>query len=185
FWRGRFRAARGDHAGAIADFEVAARKSSVPFRDWAALAELLALVGRDAEAAAYVRLGDALDAQGFVAEREEFRATVLRRSPETSARAMEVMNTGVELMGRGRLKAAEALFSRSIAIDPVSHLAHTNLGIVLAAQGRADEALSAQDRAVALAPGDASPYYWRGRYFAARKDWPSALRDFEAAVQRS
>jgi tetratricopeptide (TPR) repeat protein len=168
------RAARGDHAGAIADFEAAARKSSVPFREWAALAELLSLVGRDARQrvrAAGRRTrprGDSpRNARSFA---RPFSAARLRRAPGDGDHEHRGRADGSRAPQGGGGALLEVDRDRSL-----SHLAHTNLGIVLAAQGRSDEALSAHDRAVALAHRrHASPYYWRGRYFAARKDWPSA-----------
>ena len=94
YWRGRFRAARGDHAGAVADIDMAASRSAVPFREWAALSELLPLVGRAEEAAVCSQQGDALDAPGFVAERAAFRAAVLQ-SAEQSRPDVVFMDIGM------------------------------------------------------------------------------------------
>jgi Flp pilus assembly protein TadD len=188
FWRGRFRASRGDHAGAVADFETAARNSSSPFREWVALSVLLDASGRGDEAARYASRAQAIDPAGFAGERDAFVATVLRRTVASAKappeEAVRVMNEGVAVMAAGRLAQAEGLFRRAIALAPAYDRAHTNLGIVLAAQGRVDDGRAEHDRAVALAPNDPSPYYWRGRHLARHGDPAGAAADFEAAVAR-
>lgn len=198
FWRGRFRASRGDLPGAIADFGASERNSSAPFREWVALAELLDAAGRNDESNQYAARASALDPAGFARERAEFRATVLapREQPPAlppsatgttapAQPAVVVMNEGVELMRTGQLATAEARFRRALEISPGYDLAMTNLGIVLAAQGKPDEARAAHDRALALAPGGDSPYYWRGRFFVEEDDLASAAADFASAVERS
>ena len=200
YWRGRFRAQRGERDAAIADFEQSARYSAAPFREWAALAELLQDAGRSDEAEAYAARAAAIDAASVPRERAEFRATVLANAharastasgavPPAAAtpdpQAVAIMNDGVELMRAGRLVEADTRFRRALEIAPTYDLAMTNLGIVLAARGRVGEAHAMHDRAVQLAPGSDSPYYWRGRLFAERGDLERAEADFAAAVERA
>jgi len=191
FWRGRFRASRGDRAGAIDDFMVSARNSSAPFREWAALTELLSAAGREQEAAQYAQRAGAVDAAGFARERAEFRATVLDAArpapavPVLAASAVTVMNEGVALMGAGQLGDAEARFRHALELAPAYDLAMTNLGIVLAAQGRVAEARAAHDRAVVLGAGSGSAFYWRGRFLVEQGDLAGAANDFSVAVERS
>jgi tetratricopeptide (TPR) repeat protein len=198
YWRGRFLAQRGDRAAAIADFEQAARFSAAPFREWAALAEMLQDEGRGDEAAAYAARAATIDAASVPRERAEFRATVLgsatRRDaaaappggpPAPDPQAVATMNDGVELMRTGHLADAEARFRRALELAPGYDLAMTNLAIVLAARGQVGDAHAAHDRAVDLAPAGDSPYYWRGRFFTERGDLKRASADFAAAVERA
>lgn len=202
YWRGRFHAQRGENDAAITDFEQSARLSAAPFREWAALAELLQDAGRSDEANVYAARAAAIDGASLPRERAEFRATVLAsaRARTSSApdaapgaaaavapdpQAVAVMNDGVELMRAGRLVEADTRFRRALEVAPTYDLAMTNLGIVLAARGRVGEAHTAHDRAVELAPASDSPYYWRGRFFTERGDLPRASADFSAAVERA
>lgn len=188
FWRARFRASRGDHAGAIADFEAAARNSAAPFREWVALAVLLRASGRDAEAARYEQQARAVDAAGFERESADFHATILAKgttSQPATQTAIAIMNEGVAAMRAGRFAEAEAAFRRAQALDPKDDLIATNLGIVAAAQGRLDDARRAHDQAVALDPASDSPWYWRGRFLFAHGDLSAAAADFQAAVERN
>lgn len=201
YWRGRFRAQRGESDAAIADFEQAARFSAAPFREWAALAELLQDTGRTDEADAYAARAAAIDAASLPRERAEFRASLLASAhartssapdgaptpaaPAPDPRAVAIMNDGVELMRAGRFTEADSRFRRALEIAPSYDLAMTNLGIVLAARGRIGEAHTAHDRAAELAPSSDSPYYWRGRFFTERGDLNHASADFAAAVERA
>ena len=190
FWRARFRATRGDRAGAIADLEAAAARSAAPFREWVALSILLRADGRDAEAAAYEQRAGAIDARGFAREQAELRVA-LTPAPQASPAAgsepsaVVVMNEGVELMRRGELDAAEARFRRALAIAPGYDLAMTNLAIVQGTRGSTAEARATHERAIALAPSSDSPYYWRGRFRTQQGDLAGAVADFAAAVERS
>jgi Flp pilus assembly protein TadD len=59
---------------------------------------------------------------------------------------------GVALYRAGRLAQAEAVLRRAVKKNANLAEAHANLGLVLAAQGRTQEAVQALRRAAALAP---------------------------------
>lgn len=189
FWRARFRASRGDRAGAIADLETAAARSAAPFREWVGLGLLLRAEGREEEAYAYEQRARAIDAHGLAREQTDLAAALLAPARAAAIGAGEsavvVMNEGVERMQQGDLDAAEARFRRALELAPEYDLAVTNLAIVLAARGRDDDARSTHARAIALAPSSDSPYYWRGRFRTEQGDLAGAAEDFAAAVERS
>jgi tetratricopeptide (TPR) repeat protein len=95
------------------------------------------------------------------------------------------MQYGLALMHRARYKEAEEQFRKTIALAPYWHYGHTNLGIVLAAQGNIEGAIAAYDDAVRYAGSDASPYYWRGRFRITRGDLAGAAADLQEAANRS
>ncbi len=185
YWRARFRATRGDRAGAITDLEASAARSAAPYREWAALAVLLRAEGREADAAAYEQRAAAIDAAGLAREQAEIAALLGAAPVASGPSAVAVMNDGVERMRRGELADAERLFRRAIELAPTYDLATTNLAIVQAAQGRLDDARATHASAIALAPSSDSPYYWRGRFLTEQGDLTGAAADFAAAVERS
>jgi len=185
YWRARFRATRGDLAGAITDLESSAARSAAPYREWAALGVLLRAGGRDADAAAYEQRAAAIDPAGLAREQGEITALLATAPPAPAPSAVAVMNDGVERMRRGEYVAAEERFRRAQEMAPGYDLATTNLAIVQAAQGRHDEARASHARAIEQAPQSDSPYYWRGRFLTERGDLESAARDFDTAVERS
>jgi tetratricopeptide (TPR) repeat protein len=70
-------------------------------------------------------------------------------------------NQGILHLHRGDPARAEATFREVIGTEERFWRAHYNLGVVLAAQGRLEEAASALDRAAALAPRDGAVRYNR------------------------
>jgi tetratricopeptide (TPR) repeat protein len=179
YWRGRFRAARADDVGAVADLEAAARNSSAAFREWAALSELHRFLGDEEAAAEAARRTPAGAETSFAAERAAFRSAVLG---QREVRAVELVNAGVDLMSRADLAAAEDRFREALRFDHASHLAWTNLGIVRIARGDLVRGLSAHDMAVRAGAGDPSPWLWRARSRANAGDLAGAIEDLRTAA---
>lgn len=181
-WRGRFRAKQGDIAGAAADFQAAAERNPSPYTEVACLVECLERLGRGPDAQSWLDRFPAPDPAGFQRDREAVRSLFPAPAQPTS---MGRMTDGLALMRQRRLTDAEALFRDAVRLDPSNHYAHSNMGVVLAAQGKAAEALDWHSAAVRLAPDHASPLYWRGRHHAAQNNLPAAIADLQAATDRA
>ncbi len=179
-WRGRFRAKRGDLAGATADFRAAVERNPSAFTEAACLAACLTRAGAAAEADALTAKYRPLDPVGF--DRERDATAKLLSGAESS---MSVNNRGVVLMEKAKFPEAEAQFREALHLDPANHLAQSNLGIVRAAQGDNAGAIAAFNRAVEIATTDPSPYYWRARFYAKQSDFDHAIADLTAAADRS
>lgn len=79
----------------------------------------------------------------------------------------------------GRLVEAEAGYRAALAISPHSPAVLHNLGVVLAARGAHDEALSAFDQALAIEPGYATAHYNRGVTLQQQGRTSEALNAYE------
>jgi Flp pilus assembly protein TadD len=80
-------------------------------------------------------------------------------------------------------RSSRTLFAHALAVDPDNYLAHSNLGVALAADGRHDEAMAHYERAVALQPTYAKARLnlggalaRSGRVDAAEAEYREALR---------
>jgi tetratricopeptide (TPR) repeat protein len=128
-------AARGDFAGAAAQYREAAR-------EW------------KSQPGALQNLGRALAADGKFAEAVE----PLRRLAELRPGWAEAhLDLGVVLYNVGDVDGAVAAFSRAVELDPGSARAHESLGTALWRQGRKDEAARHLQQAAFLrarSPGD-------------------------------
>ncbi|MFP6758618.1 MAG: PA2778 family cysteine peptidase [Alphaproteobacteria bacterium] len=82
-------------------------------------------------------------------------AAMLTRWPDSYVALMGLGNVGY---ATGDLNAAETAFRRAIAARPERAEAWNNLAYVLAADGRREEAVSAAQKAIDLAPGEDRPY---------------------------
>jgi tetratricopeptide (TPR) repeat protein len=80
-------------------------------------------------------------------------------------------------------KDSTSLWARAAACTPTNQTAHNNLGILLAGQGKLDEALDHLERAVQLKPDYAKAYYNLGTVLAKQRKLPEAIPQFERAVQ--
>jgi tetratricopeptide (TPR) repeat protein len=78
---------------------------------------------------------------------------------------------------------AEALFERVLTLDPNHVAALIWLGDMRLLEGRPDAAEAPLNRALTLAPRDAAALDRAGRAALARRDYPTAVRDLEAALQ--
>ncbi len=175
YWRGRTRAKQGDTAGAVADFQAAVDRNPTPFNEAAALAAALTRAGRAGEAASVRSKYETTDPKGFLAQFNEIIAIFPSES------AISLNNRGVELMKQAKYAEAEVLFQRALSLDTKCHLAMSNLGVLSAAKGDQEAAVACHDAAIKMAPGEASPWYWRGRYYAQRGDLEKACESLKAA----
>lgn len=88
---------------------------------------------------------------------------------------------GVVTLQLGDAGAGERLIRQAILANPMAAAFHKNLGKALAQQGRWDEAVAAQRRAVELAPADADAFTNLGLALTGTGDAPAA----EAAHRRA
>lgn len=94
------------------------------------------------------------------------------------ATAVRLYNEGVALLGRN-FRDAQAKFEAALALDERLAEAHNNLAYTLRMQGRHNFAasLSHYDRAIALKPGLAQAYMYRGVLFALQGQTARARQD--------
>ena len=107
--------------------------------------------------------------------------------PVGSARAAAVVayNEGVALLLARRYADAQEKFQAAIALDEQLAEAHNNLAFSLRMQGRHnfERALRHYDRAIALKPGLAQAYMYRGMLFTQQGDRQRALADLQRLRQ--
>lgn len=70
----------------------------------------------------------------------------------------------------------------TLEIDPRQPGAHNNLGNILAALGRADEALASYDAAIAVQPGYAQAHHNRGNVLADLRRTSEAIGSYQQVL---
>jgi tetratricopeptide (TPR) repeat protein len=79
---------------------------------------------------------------------------------------------------------SSALFEHTLRVDPDNPMAHVNLGMLRAEEGRLDEAVSHSRRAIALRPALAGAHNNLGTALVRRGDRQGARAAFEEAIRR-
>lgn len=99
----------------------------------------------------------------------------------TRANAVRAYNDGVALLTQRRLAEAQLKFQAALALDESLAEAHNNLAYVLRMQGRQNfsQSLAHYNRAIALKPGLAQAYMYRGALFVQQGDLERARQDLE------
>jgi protein O-mannosyl-transferase len=92
------------------------------------------------------------------------------------------MNYGTALMAKGDLNGALDCFDRALRYSPNYDLVEVNLGIVTGALHRDAEAEQHFARALSLAPQDAAPHYYYGRWLRDRGQPADALEQVNTAL---
>ena len=86
-------------------------------------------------------------------------------------------------VGMGDNEGAKRDARRALELDDELVDAHLVLGRVFARENAIDSAVEHFDTAVALAPGDAGTYWWRGRFYRdTLRDGGAAFSDFNTAI---
>ncbi len=83
----------------------------------------------------------------------------------------------------GHWKNSEVLYRHAIAIDNDNYLAHNNLGIILAKQGRVEQALYHYGRAAEAHPHYSKIYNNIGIIYSRRGDFEQAIYHFQKALR--
>lgn len=159
--RGTVLQARGDLAGALADYNAAIAVSPEYVK-------------------AYNNRGVARQAQGDIAGALADYDHALRLDPRyTDA----YVNRGSAREAHGDLDGARADYDEALQLDAGHVIAHYNRGNVLRAAGNGDAALADYTTALRLDPRFARAYSARGSLEEARGDSAAARADFEAALR--
>jgi tetratricopeptide (TPR) repeat protein len=96
-----------------------------------------------------------------------------------------LMNYGVNQMSKGNYATAVQYFERAQLYTPAYSLLEINLGIANGGLGRDGEAERHFDRALQLAPNDAEPHYFYGRWLKSKGRTAESVLHLEAAVRAS
>lgn len=114
---------------------------------------------------AHYALGRVLRSEGKLQDAEiEFHAAVSLGQREPNAvESTQLSNAALEKAGRGDLAGAETALRKAIALRPDYGVPHYNLGLILADEGRIDEAGRQLTEAISLMPGQAKPWFDLGR----------------------
>jgi type II protein arginine methyltransferase len=157
---GIIRRQRGDHEGAVRQFDqaIAIEPRIAAYHN--NRAEVLRALARYDEAIAGYR-----------------RALALR--PDF---AEALNNLGAVLRDLGRLNEALACFEQALPLQPGFALAHMNLGTTLQRLGRIDEAMACFDKALGLKPDLAAAHMHRGQILEAKGQPEAAMEAYRRAV---
>jgi predicted O-linked N-acetylglucosamine transferase (SPINDLY family) len=82
----------------------------------------------------------------------------------------------------GNSQAAERLLRRALLVDPQSAAARCDLGVVLAAQQRQDEALACYDELIASKPDFANAHFNRGNLLLRLKRFAEAIGSYDTVI---
>ena len=96
-----------------------------------------------------------------------------------------LMNYGLTLMSKGRTPEALNYFERALKYTPNYFILEINLGIAYGDLHRDADAEAHFFRAMQLAPGDAQPSFYYGRWLATRGRLREAVAQFQTAIVRN
>lgn len=121
------------------------------------------------------RLGTACDRLGRFADAEVHYQAAIKLTPRD---ALAWNDAGYSQYLQGRWDTAEQRLRKAVALDPANHKFRTNLGLILAADGRVDDALLVFEQA----GGKANAHVNVGYILAAQGDVDSARQHYRAAL---
>jgi len=96
-----------------------------------------------------------------------------------------LMNYGLTLMSKGQTPEALNYFERALRYTPNYFILEINLGIAYGDLHRDADAAAHFFRAMQLAPGDAQPNFYYGRWLATQGRLREAIGQFQAAIIRN
>jgi tetratricopeptide (TPR) repeat protein len=96
-----------------------------------------------------------------------------------------LMNYGLTLMSSGRTPEALNYFERALQYTPNYFILEINLGIAYGDLHRDADAEAHFFRAMQLAPGDAQPNFYYGRWLVTRGRLREAIAQFQTAIVRN
>jgi tetratricopeptide (TPR) repeat protein/glycosyltransferase involved in cell wall biosynthesis len=96
-----------------------------------------------------------------------------------------LMNYGLSLMSQGRTAEAAGYFEKAAEFTPNYYILEINRAIACAALGNDRDATAHFLRAMRLAPADALPYYYYGRWLHQKNRLPEATALLRASVAKN
>jgi Tfp pilus assembly protein PilF len=166
--------ARGEHARALAAFDVALRAADTYVPALVGRGQALLGLNRDDEALAALEAALRADASLTDVQR---RVDVLRFRG-----AQQVIAAARAAASSGRLDAARTAYDRALRMSPDSAFLHRELAIVERRRGDADAALGHFRRAIELDPSDPVSLIEIGDLLAARGDFQGADASYRRAA---
>jgi protein O-mannosyl-transferase len=115
-------------------------------------------------------------------DEESLWRDVTIKSPENGR---GLMNYGLTLMSKGDAVAAADYFQRAAAFTPNYFTLEINIGIVQGLLNHSQESESHFQRAIALAPQDAQPYYYYGRWLKQLGRISEAVSALQSSIARN
>jgi tetratricopeptide (TPR) repeat protein len=94
-----------------------------------------------------------------------------------------MMNYGITFMARGDYTSGLTYLKRAKELMPNYYSAELNLGIAYGGLGRDEEAAKQFQRAVALAPQQAEPHFYYGRWLKSKGHLGDAQLELESAIR--
>ncbi len=104
------------------------------------------------------------------------------KSPENGR---GLMNYGLTQMEKGDTQRALDYFNRATVFTPYYPILEINLGIAYGVLNRPQDAEAHFRRAVSLAPPDAQPYFYYGRWLVSQRRYPEAIENLKASIGRN
>lgn len=96
-----------------------------------------------------------------------------------------LMNYGLSLMSQGRTAEAEGYFEKAAQFTPNYYILEINRAIAYGVLGNDTEATAHFLRAMRLAPADALPYYYYGRWLHQKNRLPEATALLRASIAKN
>jgi serine/threonine-protein kinase len=132
------------------------------------------------DAVAHFNLGNALRAQGKMAEAVAAYREAIRLQPDD---ANAHNSLGLALADQGKVAEAVAAYREAIRLQPDSAGAHSNLGIALEKQGKVTEAVAEYGQAIRLEPDVAVAHSNLGIALRAQGKVSEAIAEFREAIR--
>ncbi|MBI5174360.1 MAG: tetratricopeptide repeat protein, partial [Candidatus Melainabacteria bacterium] len=121
--------------------------------------------------------------QKALPQKEQPDPTLVEMPPPAKEREdHQLFYVGYNLFVRGKLDDAEAVFHRSLGINPKSADAHYGLAFSANHRGYKHKALDEYNRAIDLNPRLADAYNDRGNLYMSMHNTDAALRDYSIAM---
>lgn len=107
----------------------------------------------------------------------------LDATEKSPANGRGLMNYGLTQMAQGRYPVALDYFNRALVFNPAYYLLETNIGIVSGAMNNRAEAERHFLRAIELAPTEAAPKFFYGRWLNETGRTPEAIANLRLAIE--
>ncbi len=135
---------------------------------------------------AYRGLGDSASAAAHLRQRGPGRLTfpdpLLRHLQGLNRSSKNLIQTGRDALGEGRLEVAVEAFRQALEADPSGVVARVNLGVALVRLGRRDEATDTFREALRHQPEDPTAHFNLATLAAAGGDDDTAIAHYRRAI---